>query len=67
MGRGVAEGNVVGVLGAVVEELVLGHLVDEEPEQHAEDDPLVQRVADHIKSFVIDAMELLHTLQIVLL
>ena len=57
----------MGVLGAVVEESVLRHLVDEEPGEDAEDDTLVQRVADHIESFVIDAMQLLHTLQIVLL
>ena len=55
------------VFGAIVQVLALSELVNHEPEEDAKDDSLVKGIASHVDSLVVDAVHLLHALQVVLL
>ena len=67
MGSVVAERDIVGVFGAVVEVPVLAELVDGKPEEDAGQDPLPESTLDQVESLVVDPVQLLQTLQVVLL
>ena len=54
------------VLGAVVHVSALSNLVDEEPEESAENDALVEGLADHVNRLVVDAVKFLHADKVVL-
>ena len=62
----VAEGHLVGILRAVVQELALSHLVDEEPKEDADKNAFVEGVLNHVEGLVVDAVNFLHALQVVL-
>ena len=65
--RVVAEGYLVGVLGSVVEVLVLGQLVDGHEEDEAEHDALPEGGGEHVEGLVVDPVELLQALQVICL
>ena len=56
----------MGVLRSVIEVLLLGKLADGEEQDGAEDDTLVQGVANHVQGLVVDSVHLLQSLQVVL-
>ena len=66
-GRVVSERHVVRVLRTIVQVPLLGNLGDQEIEEHAGDDSLVQRVLHQVQCLVVDAVDLLQALQVVLL
>ena len=57
----------MGVLLASVHELVLGDLCEEEPKEDHRDNPLVESLGDLVPHLVVEAMDLLQTLQVVFL
>ena len=44
---------------------IVGNLVDKEVQEDGDDDPLVERFADHVIGLVVDTMQLLKALHVV--
>ncbi len=57
----------MGVFSAIVEESPLCQLVDDEPKEDAQDNPLVQGSASHVDGLIVDSVDFLHALEVVLL
>ena len=64
MARDVAPVGIVRVLRAIVQELLLGDLIDKEVQEDADDDSLVEGVADQVIHLVVDTMQLLKPLKV---
>ena len=64
MGGDIAEVSIMRVLRAIVQELLLGNLVDKEVQGDADEDPLVDWFADHVIELVVDTMQLLKALKV---
>ena len=64
MGGDIAPVGVMRVLRAIVQEFMLGDLVDKHEQEDASEDSLVERVADQVVGLVIDTMQLLEALKV---
>ena len=65
MGGDIAPVSIMRVLRAIVQEPLLGNLVDKEVQGDADEDPLVDWFADHVIALVVDTMQLLKALKVV--
>ena len=64
MGGDITPVGIMWVLRTFVQESLLGDLVDKEVQEDADEESLVERIADHVIGLVVDTMQLLKALEI---